>query len=1065
VAITRRLHRNGESEYLINQQGVRLKDVHDLFLGTGIGKNAFSIFEQGKLDLVIQYTPLERRAIFEEAAGISRFILRKREAFNKLEQVDQNLTRVRDIDQEIVRQMVILEEQAANALIYKENKSRLENLEKALFALRWSHSHKRLNEISTQELENRQQYEALQSEKNYRTDELSKARKQIQEVEQAVYSKKETLLRVSNTKEIKLQERESHKERLEEVNKALGQRQKQLDEIHQRKEHIHAESQSRQSHWATLESAASESATALRSQREGMKSIEGELASQRKKLQDNSQERVQLLQSTHRLEAQMQQNRIRQEHLIERQTALESRKNDLTELQKDRLQQIEKHVQEQKELDVRIEEQRLNSQIIYDKLKETEKQILLLRSQMDKIQEEISECKARHRFLLRLREEKEGATRGTKQLLKANAHPGSKVHTLLKELYTTLSPEQLAAPHIVESLRHYSQTLIVNTEKDLHTVLEYAKEEKLNDFSLICLEHFSVNAFLERISAVDSVQEAFTLAHKHSHSSIWTKEGYFLDTLGVLFSISKNEQNPFQREAEILSIDQRLTHLNQELAQKQLEIQTLQNQRTQLEQEKKQAEQQLKQYEMKQLEQKIHLNRMQKDAEMSHQEIDKLAKETSTAVQEVQKLQDLFVEYNKEHAVTKNQENALIISFGELSQGVEQLQKKLDQERIILNEKELHHRKATEELKKTEHALQILGVQESECLQQENNCKQELLASDTLKSQLRARILETTNKLKELEQALTDLSIQSQLAEQNLEQEKKIVHTLEERLQNILQLYKQKEDLKNRYEVQKEQWSSNCQHYEKELREHYNLSMEEGLIHITNMEKALPKSPETLERQIKELREKISTAGNVNLASIEDLESNKKRHVLYEDQMKDLEVSKQELIHVITQLDEESRKIFRETFETIRQNFKKNFKILFNGGESDLQFTEASDVLEAGIEIVAQPPGKHMRSITLLSGGEKCMTAIALLFSVFEVNPAPFCILDEIDAPLDDSNVERFVTAVKQFVDRCQFIMITHNKRTMASADVLCGVSMHEKGVSKLLRMEFVKNSAQLAAC
>jgi chromosome segregation protein len=197
------------------------------------------------------------------------------------------------------------------------------------------------------------------------------------------------------------------------------------------------------------------------------------------------------------------------------------------------------------------------------------------------------------------------------------------------------------------------------------------------------------------------------------------------------------------------------------------------------------------------------------------------------------------------------------------------------------------------------------------------------------------------------------------------------------------------------------------------------------------------------------------------MTSIQEFEECKERQNFLSTQMGDLSESKEELLAIIAKLDEESRAIFKVVFEQIRENFQKNFSILFRGGEADLKFTDSKDVLEAGIEIVAKPPGKKMRSISLLSGGEKCLTAMALLFGIFEVKSAPFCILDEIDAPLDDSNISRFVNVVKQFIDKCQFIIITHNKRTMAIADRIFGVSMQEKGVSKILSMEFAKREEE----
>ena len=198
------------------------------------------------------------------------------------------------------------------------------------------------------------------------------------------------------------------------------------------------------------------------------------------------------------------------------------------------------------------------------------------------------------------------------------------------------------------------------------------------------------------------------------------------------------------------------------------------------------------------------------------------------------------------------------------------------------------------------------------------------------------------------------------------------------------------------------------------------------------------------------------------MTAIEECEKYKTRYGFLQEQLGDLGAAKQELVHIITDLDGQSRKVFKEVFELIRENFKKNFALLFVGGEADLQFTEAADVLEAGIEIVAKPPGKKMQSIQLLSGGEKCLTAMALLFAIFEVKPAPFCLLDEIDAPLDDANVERFMRLVKQYEERSQFLIVTHNKETMSAADTLFGVSMEEKGVSRVLAVEFCDGEAKV---
>ena len=200
------------------------------------------------------------------------------------------------------------------------------------------------------------------------------------------------------------------------------------------------------------------------------------------------------------------------------------------------------------------------------------------------------------------------------------------------------------------------------------------------------------------------------------------------------------------------------------------------------------------------------------------------------------------------------------------------------------------------------------------------------------------------------------------------------------------------------------------------------------------------------------------------MTAIEEFQETQARFDHLDQQLKDLEDSKKDLEEITRTLDHESRKIFKKTFQQIRENFQKNFAILFNGGSADLTFTESADILEAGIEIVARPPGKQLRAISLLSGGEKCLTALALLFSIFEVRPAPFCVLDEVDAPLDESNIDRFTHVLRQFVDKTQFLIVTHNKKTMAIADLLIGVSMEEKGVSKLISLAFEKKTSNSPA-
>jgi chromosome segregation protein len=337
-------------------------------------------------------------------------------------------------------------------------------------------------------------------------------------------------------------------------------------------------------------------------------------------------------------------------------------------------------------------------------------------------------------------------------------------------------------------------------------------------------------------------------------------------------------------------------------------------------------------------------------------------------------------------------------------------------------------------------------VKEQESASQERRILQEIETKKEERAHALLKSQEHKEAIHEAERRLKDWMDHCNLLEKHLAEKKELILALEKQIQQGQNELKQIEMDRFQGELQLAQTESTKAELLKQMPD-----LKDFEIIADPLEK--------LEKQILHLRRELDREGGVNMNAIEEFEQCQERRKAMNLQVEDLRSSRHELIQIIAQLDKESRKCFQETFEIVRVNFKKNFDLLFNGGEADLQLVNAEDILEAGVEIIAKPPGKQMRSISLLSGGEKCLTAMALLFAIFEVKPAPFCILDEIDAPLDDSNVERFLKVVNQFSDRCQFIIITHNKRTMAICDVLIGVTMEEKGVSKVLSLQFASST------
>ncbi|MCH9609698.1 MAG: Chromosome partition protein Smc [Chlamydiales bacterium] len=774
VTITRRLHRDGESEYLINRQPVRLKDVQNLFLGSGIGKNAFSIFEQGKIERIINLPPVQRRSIFDDAAGIGRFLERKKETLRKLSQVDENYMRLKDLHGEVERQTRVLKRQAEAAKNYAENKKRLVALDAAILITRL---------------------------------------KKIEEGEE--------------------------QQKLGELEKTLADEQKVFDLLDQK----------------------------VVSLKKEVKALEEKAALDREQLyQAESRSKIS--------EAEFERQKERCDELTRRE-------GDLVE-QQAKLATVE----------------------------EKKEQIALLSSQIDALKEELDGFRE-------LKDE-----RGLiEQIAEYRAALKETVADELLQEKSIAKRATLLTSLLGQSLFPYNQTVVVENQKDFAFVLSYAKKRKISNFSLLSLE--KVKGGKKGISA-------HFLGEKKMEE---TKEGDFVDHLGVLHC----HRQVLSREEllkRVYSLEEELTALRELLSQR-------------------------------------------RHIEVKRQKLEMTLVSENFAYQRVLEERKMQQSWIKE---------------------------------------ELEEVRAT--LLLTRRAIETRGEGTS-------NLSEEL-------GRFQSAFGASMRKLEEGQKVLADVETNQLAARDRLKVVEKELHAKE-------LLIAQASALKSELEH--------------ELASRHQMTLQEAPEQtVDDLQQA--------EAELKQLRSQVERAGAVNLAAIEEFKVQEERHASLDVQLKDLFASKEDLEKIILDLDQESRRLFKETFGTIRENFQRNFKLLFNGGEADLKFTESKDILEAGIEIVAKPPGKQMRSITLLSGGEKCLTALALLFSIFEVKPAPFCILDEVDAPLDDTNVERFTAMLKEYVNKTQFIVVTHNKKTMKVADILIGVSMEEKGVSKLLSLTFERSYA-----
>lgn len=1082
IAVTRRLHRNGESEYFINKHLVRLKDVQALFLDSGMGKDAYSIFEQGKIDQVINLSSLERRYIFEEAAGILRFLQRKKEALRKLEQTDSNVSRVKDIHKEVERQIIVLEEQAEKARLYKEHKNALERLEKCAIVCKWEALHSKLQDLKTKI--NTQDTQIAGSNANIETlqIELQEAKQALTAAEKKLKAQGESVFSARSSKELQLKERQTNQERLRDIAAKEKRWQSELEIMAEKRISREQERKELVLLQNETEERFQELNDIVKLQRQRLKILEEKLAKERELQQTKQKELFKLMQQESQCEGEIRQVNVRLESSQERSQRVVERKERLSQSASELLKHNAEKKHELQEAIVETEKHKEIFVAMEGTLKEIALEMDKTQEDMDRTSQDLSEHKARYKVLQHLREEMEGFSLGSKQLLKESSNSKSPLFNKIKGLYEYLVPEKGAEAAVAAVMKPYVQTLVIQTEEDFQIVLDHVKKQGIKDVSFICVEslakiknskkaqpsdilselsisvvenelsnHFLRETYLGKrpLSAIDAIKT-------HAGFEIWLQDGTFVDRRSVLFFSSQGENNVFLREAELKALDKKLQETEQEKQKLGMVLQAIQQKRHHIQSERTELDKTIRRAEMKLVELNFAVQKSTADLEKMGVEDKMLTADWQAVKASIESLVVSLQELNERHKSAKENVLAAQKQTEQLTSGLSKLVEQVKIEAADLHTKEKALNAVIDMQRKQIHSLHVLEVKDLESLQQEKRLEEEIEIGQSFQKQIISKSTEVEKQLEEVEISLQHAVAGCNELEQQTSVRKSALEHLENKIHEKRLSLKKHEAERNQSVIHSTQLESNIQSLENELGERHKMSVSEARDFASPLEKSL----EQIEKQIRHLRQQIENAGDINMTSIEECEKHKTRYHFLNQQLDDLGLSKSELVAIIADLDGESRKIFQDTFQKIRFNFRKNFEVLFNGGEADLQFTESDDVLEAGIEIIAKPPGKQMRSIQLLSGGEKCLTAMALLFAIFEVKPAPFCILDEIDAPLDDANVERFVNIVKLFVEGCQFIIITHNKRTMAIADVICGVSMEERGVSKLLSVDFSKNEA-----
>jgi chromosome segregation protein len=1081
VTISRRVYRSGESEYYINRQSCRLRDIIELFMDTGVGKEAYSIIGQGRIEEILSTKSEDRRGIFEEAAGIVKYKARKREAEKKLNDTELNLLRINDIVSEIADQIEPLKVQADKAERYLRLKEDLKNNEVGLYLSHIEQYNQSWNDSKQQFQTYKEQHAIVSSDLTAIEAQLASWRWKLNEQDHELEKLQVTLLEVSEEVEKTEGKREVLRERKKNVTQNYHQTTEKKAQLELRMKELSAHLEAEQQRLTTLKEEAADTHKELQHHEGLLGQISKELATDVEQLKN---EYIELLNHIASLK-----NDIR--HMGQ---SLDSSEQKTTRLrtQHQELHLLKNEIQSKKET-AHMELQTITKSIQdcledYKKTSVASKEKGLMKEQhtarLRKLEQRIESLTSRKELLQEMQASYTGFMQGVKEILKAREKGLLGIHGAVAELVTVSTELETA---IEVALGGAMQHVVVENEAAGRKAIQWLKERKGGRATLLPLDVIrprkvgiadetlmrSLEGFvgiasdlvltqslykgiiqnlLGTVIVTKSLEQANEAARKTGYRYRFvTLEGDVVNPGGSMTggSIQQKNTNLLGRsrqlediEEELGSITEDVQNLREELSNLDIELR-----RTLKEQDR-----------LRNLGEELRLNEQKAKSRLIQYEA-----EENNLMDRVNNL-DQDIHSLTEERETNDAKRTAVLNQLRLSEQEERTLKEkianIEAHRVTLqSSKEEYAEKITElkvkaaELRKQQEA--VLSI--TQRLQEEH---------DTHKSEWSSAVnyLQTLDELKqgniESEEEL-DKKI-AQMRQDKDQTGERIVLSKQERAKSLVQIdqlegdskltrkrVKELEEKFHKEELKVERCEVELDNLLLKLNEEYGYSYE-----VARESYRLPSDPKETEVLVANIKSEIADLGMVNIGAIEEYERQAERLQFLSGQSRDLDEAKQTLYQVIREIDEEMSKRFLETFQQIREQFQNVFTQLFVGGRADLVLSNPEDLLFTGVDIVAQPPGKKLQNLALLSGGEKALTAIALLFAILKIKPVPFCVLDEVEAALDDANVYRFAEYLREFSGKTQFICVTHRKGTMEGADVLYGVTMEEQGVSKLVSVK-----------
>ena len=1088
VVVTRRIFRSGESEYLINKTPVRLKDINELFMGTGIGAEMYSIIEQGKIDLVLSSRPEERRFIFEEASGITKYKSKKREAVRKLEATDNNLLRVSDIISEVKRQINSITRQASKAERYKERFDRLKELETSLASYEYSLLKKEKEEIEAQSAKVKDETEAISIEIEHLRQQLDSQKalltgidERFNELQNDKFSKESSIAQSRNRVNM-------NKERIVELSLRIEGLKEEIRTLEIREESSRKLIQELETKFSAISDTEDAKRDFLSEKEKNLEQLESEIKQNEKKIEESKEKMVDYMadRSKSRNEVVRLTSDIQNRSARLRRLDLELEKVASEEaLVNEKLDNVRKEFE--------AVELRLNNiRSERDRLEKEKKDIL---SSLDSLEKRLQDkrdalimLESRRSFLEDLIAKHEGFAAGVKVLLELIERGELRIDGIKGVLGNVIGAKRGYEFAVESALGDYVQSIISQDRQSALKAAEYLNANKKGRATFIILDELSAaegprNELLQREGVLGRLADFVNVKDElRGVIAHLLQDFYLVETADIPEKIFNNFSNigrdirlvtkrgeifkkgfitagtnPKGEDAGIVGRDKRLRDTIQEIELSKSEINVIEKDKDnlksrlaefekklndvdgllkeeELEYHKKQNELTSAEETDKRLKDELSLLRLEKD------EVTEEIKDSSFRKDELEKrLKEIeTLEVNTQNVLSNSQ--GMIKNFSKEREEMIVLITRIKTEIQALS-KEKTSLSQSLNFQRESYDTYVESLQRKASEIDSSNKKKDELAQEAEEAE--AEILKLSEELEIAKESLTQIGT-------NKNKSTSTIEDVERRLNGLQEVLSEKKDAEHNFEMRKTELGFKIDTLKNRMTQLYKVDVE-----LDRCEIDQSADWDTVQREIEELNRKLESMGTVNLVAIEEHKELEDRFNFLSQQRDDLLKAKDDLQKAIAKINKTTRKLFMETFEKIKFEFKNYFRYLFGGGQAEIFLLDENDVLESGIEIVARPPGKKLQNITLLSGGEKALTAIALIFAVFKVKPSPFCLLDEIDAPLDESNIDRFSKALCEFTKRSQFIIITHNKNTITLADVMYGITMEKSGISKIVSVKF----------